>query len=177
MAVQAGWRWVPNGRFEAQARDSGHPLAGSSPGGPSILGVFAYRPTLDLETAIEVGWASERFVFAEGPAMQLSHVPVAVAARWAPSVGRFSPYLGGGLGYFLNFFSGGPLGTAESHGAGPFFLAGAALDVTDRVAFTAEYRLAFARVGLPGLGSLQTGGSQLQLGVQIAFPPEDRRLH
>lgn len=177
IAGLVGWRYVPNARFEAQAREAGRPLARSSPGGPSVWAVFGYRPRLDLEVAIDVGWAYERFEPAGVPPLVLHQLPVGIGLRWAPlSLGPVYPYLGGGLAYFLNFFSGGPAGGLESHAQGPVFLVGGVFDVSDRVALVAEYRLALARAAVPGLGFAQVGGNALTVGVQVAFEPEPQRF-
>lgn len=172
IAVQAGWNYVPNARFEQQAREAGSPLAASSYGGPSVLGIFGYRPLEHLEVAIELGYTHEQFRFEGGPNTQISRIPVLIAARYTPFVSDFWPYLGAGGGYFLNFISNGPKGSLESHGAGPVLIAGAGFDLTERIALTAEYRLAFVRVGMPGVGFFNAGGNFLLVGVQYGFPPD-----
>ncbi|MGI5865772.1 MAG: outer membrane protein [Myxococcales bacterium] len=175
IALQAGWRLAPNARFGELADAAGHPLVGPSAGGPGVLGVFGYRTSRQLEIALEIGWATETFGF-EDSTLSLTHMPLAVAARWAPWPGDLLPYFGGGVGYFLNFFSGGPIGSLESHGGGPFALAGVSWQLADRFGLIAEYRLGLARVELPGLGWMQTGGNWFCLGAQYAFAPERRRL-
>lgn len=173
IAVQAGWNYAPNARFEQQARAAGKPLAASSPGGPTVLGVFGYRPLEQLEVAIEIGYTYERFEFAGGPTTEISRIPLLLAFRYTPAVfGNLWPYLGGGGGYFLNFVGNGPHGGLETHGAGPVFIAGAGFDLTERIALTAEYRLAFARVGMPGVGFFNVGGNFLLIGAQYGFPPD-----
>ena len=86
------------------------------------------------------------------------------------------PYVGAGVGYFLNFIAASPVGSLESHGVGPFALLGASFDLSDRVALVAEYRIAFSRVSIPGLAPLQTGGNWFLVGAQLAFAPEERLL-
>lgn len=176
IGLQVGWRYTLNGRFAELAAAAGHPLAHAPAGGPAALAVFAYRPKLALEVSLEAGFARERFRFAESPPMDLWTMPVDVALRYAIVAGAITPYLGGGFGYFLNFVSSGPVGSLESHGTGPFALAGVSIDVSERLALLAEYRIAFARVAIPGLGPVQTGGNWFLLGAQVAFAPEPRRL-
>jgi opacity protein-like surface antigen len=175
IAVQAGWHYTLNGRFAELAGAAGHPLDRPSAGGPAVMAVFAYRPTLELEISLEFGYSHERFAFRD-TALELTTLPVAVAARYALVVGPITPYLGGGVGYFLNFVSASPVGSLESHGAGPMVIAGASFDVGERIALVAEYRIAFARVSIPGLAPLQTGGNWFLLGAQISFAPEEKRL-
>jgi hypothetical protein len=176
VAVAAGWQLIPNARFLAQASESGHPLAGPSPGGPSIVSTFAYRPRLDTEVSVELGFAFERFRFSDGTAMEVSHLPLLLMTRWSPIVGPITAYVGVGGGYVLNFASGSPVGPVETHGAGPFLAVGALFDLSARLAFVAEYRIGFARVELPGVGFFNSVGSNLLVGVHVAFPPEDNRL-
>lgn len=175
IGFQVGWHYTLNGRFAELAAAAGHPLARSSPGGPAALAVFGYRPKLPLEVSIELGIAHERFLFPGAP-MELWTAPVDLAVRYALATGAVTPYLGGGYGYFLNFVSSGPVGSLESHAAGPFAVAGVAIDVSERVALVAEYRLAFARAAIPGLAPIQTGGNWFLVGAQVAFAPEPRRL-
>ncbi len=175
IAVLAGWHYTLNGRFAELVRDAGYPLDRASPGGPAVVAVFAYRPKLELEISLELGYSHERLAFRD-TAMELTTMPLAVAARYALIAGPITPYLGGGISYFLNFISASPVGSLESHGVGPFFIAGASFDVGDRLALIAEYRIAFARVSVPGLAPLQTGGNWFLLGAQISFRPEEKRL-
>ena len=49
-------------------------------------------------------------------------------------------------------------------------------DLFDRVTLLIEYRYTYCRVGLGELGAMQVGGNSFYLGVQVAFPPEDKRL-
>ncbi len=172
IGVQAGWNYNFNSRFEQQASAAGNPLASSPIGGPSVLATFAYRPLEKLEVAIELGYTFEQLEFAGGPTTQISRIPILLAGRYTPWVGKFWPYVGAGGGYFLNFIANGPEGSLESHGAGPVLIAGAGFDLTDRISLTAEYRLAFVRIGMPGVGFLNTGGNFLLFGAQYSFPPD-----
>ncbi|MFN7131252.1 MAG: outer membrane protein [Myxococcales bacterium] len=173
IALEAGWSYVPNARFEQQAAANGHPLAHSSPGAPTVLGIFGYRPLEKLEVSIELGYSHEQFAFANGQVAQVSRMPLLLTFRYTPWVGELWPYVGAGGGYILNFVSNTPVGAVETHGAGPVVLAGLGYDVTDRLALLAEYRLSFARVGMPGIGSFNVGGNFLMIGVQYAFAPEE----
>ncbi len=176
IALQAGWRYTLNGRFAELVAASGQPLAGPPRGGPAALAVFGYRLKLALEVAIELGLAREEVDFASAAPMVVWTVPVDLAFRYSVVTGPITPYLGVGFGYFLNFVSSGPVGSLESHTAGPFAVVGVSVDVSERVALVAEYRLAFARASIPGLAPLQTGGNWFSVGAQISFPPESRRL-
>jgi hypothetical protein len=176
IGLQGGYRYVPNGRFAELAGEAGHPLATPSLGGPAVLGVFGYRPMETLEVALELGWVFQRFHFEDGQTMQLNQLPVSFALRWAPWPGTAFPYLVGGAGYFLNFLSGGPAGSLESHAAAPFGGAGVSFELADRVSAFAEYRFSVARVEVTGLGYLHTGGNLFMLGIELSFAAEEKRL-
>ncbi len=175
IAVQGGWRYAFNTRFMEQARDSGFPLSSRSLGGPSLLAVFGYRVRLDTELSIELGWSREAFKFDEAPTLTLNNVPVLIAVRWSPWPGAINPYVGGGVGYFLNFFDGGPTSAGESHTGGPVVMVGLSVDLGERLSLVAEYRLAFARAEVSRLGYVQVGGNTLAIGLQLAFAPDKGR--
>ncbi len=175
IAVGAGWRYQPNARFGEWASGYGTPLLGPSPGGPGVLATFGYQALPNLEVSMDVGLFEERFAFADRT-MGLTNVPITVNVRYFPWQAQLSPYVGLGAGYFLNFVSDSPKGGMESHGSGPLAILGAVLELSQRWSMVVEYRLGLARVELPGVGYLQTGGNTLVLGAQMSFPPEVRRL-
>jgi outer membrane protein W len=177
VGVQGGWRYAPNASFEKRVKASGHPLTSSPIGGPQVQGVFGYRLSDAVEVAIELGYSRETFEVVDGP-LTMSQMPVLIALRWFPLQGRFGlePYLGGGAGYFLNFFDGDENGSFEAHAQGGFVMAGATLALTQRISLIGELRYAYAESHLNDLGWLQVGGASGYLGVQIAFPPEPQGL-
>ena len=175
IALQAGWRYQPNGRFAEWTAMSGYPMTSKITGGPTLLFIFAYRPMPEIEVALEVGWAFERFSFENAKPMQLNQIPITAAVRYAPFAGSIFPYVGVGYGYMLNFFTDAPGGTVESHGSTPVLIAGGSLELSDRISINLEYRYTLCRVELTNLGYMQAGGNSLYLGVSLAFPPEDKR--
>lgn len=176
IAVMGGYRYQPNARFLEWAEINGHVPRGPSPGGAAILGVFGYRPLPELEISIELGFNWEQFGFVDEKPMQLMQMPIDLALRYAPWGGKLYPYFGVGYGYVLNFFSDAPGGAIESHAAGPIVLAGGAFELSNRVSVLAEARYSYSRVEVQDLGYLQTGGLIVFLGIQLAFPPEDKHL-
>lgn len=176
IAAQGGWRYAPNASFSERARALETPLAREPAGGPSLQLVFGYRVLASLEIAVELGFSHERFAFEGIDATSLTQVPLLLAARWYPA-GRhtLTPYFGGGIGYFLNFFSGG-LGEIESHTTGPYVLAGLRLGVGERVGLLAEARGAWASADLGSLGSLHVGGISVLVGAELSFAPEKRTM-
>ena len=176
VAFQAGWRYQPNLRFAEWAAINGHTSTGQSNGGPAFIATFGYRPLPELEVSIELGYNNESFGFVGEKSMQLSQLPITLAARYAPFGGSIYPYFGVGYGYVLNFFQDAPGGESESHGSGPTAIVGGTLEVSKRVSIFLEYRYTYCRVEIAKLGYLQAGGNLFFLGVQLAFPPEDNRL-
>lgn len=175
IALLGGWRYQPNARFGELAGAAGYPLSGPSAGGPSLLGIFAYRPLAEVEVALELGWAYERWRFEGGGELTLNQMPITLAVRWSPLQSWIYPYIGAGYGYLLNFFA-GENSPPESHGSGPTLLAGAALELSERFSVVVEYRYTHCRAKLGELGALQAGANSFMFGLQLAFPPEDRRL-
>jgi outer membrane protein W len=179
IGLMFGWRYQPNARFNELATMNGYPITGASPGGPTVLAAFGYRALDQLEVAIEVGYAHESFKFTNvDKPFQLNQIPLTIAVRWAPFQWRFYPYIGAGFGYLLNFFSDPPPPASylESNGSGPVGIIGVTGDIWDRVSLVIEYRYTYSRVQLGDLGAMQVGGNSFFIGVQLAFPPEDRRL-
>jgi hypothetical protein len=176
IAVAGGWRYQPNTRFAEWTSIYGTPLQRASPGGPGGLLTFGYQVQPEIDVSLDVGLFTESFAF-DGHSMSLTNVPLTLSVRWMPINARISPYLGAGIGYFLNFVSDSPVGSQESHGAGPMGILGALFEVTERWSLVAEYRLGLARVEIPGLGYLQTGGNTLVVGAQFSFAPERFGLH
>jgi len=175
VALQVGYRYQPNARFAEWAELTGHPLAKQSSGGPSLLGVFAYRPLQDVEVSLEIGWTYETFEFLEGKALVFNQLPITLSVRYTPFTTQyFYPYIGAGFGYFLNFFSDAPGGTPESHGQGPVLIAGGVFDLSKRFSVYVEYRYSLCRVELLDLGYMQVGGNQFFLGIQLNFPPDTK---
>jgi opacity protein-like surface antigen len=177
LGIQVGYRWEPNARFSELAALNGYPTSGSSSGGPVVMAIFGYRPMEKIEVAFEVGFSFQSFNFQTGQSMQLTQVPATASVRYVPfgGSGKLFPYVGAGYGYLLNFFSNAPTGVTESHGSSPLVLAGLTYEVGERVSLSLEYRYAYCRVELPGLGFMQVGGSTFTLGISIGFPPEQRR--
>ena len=176
IALEAGWRYQPNARFAEWAAINGHTSTGQSSGGPALIATFGYRPLAEIEVAIEIGFAYERYGFLGEKPMELNQLPITLSVRYTPFTGSIYPYVGLGYGYVLNFFTDAPGGGIESHGSGPTALLGVAFEVSKRVSILAEYRYTYCRVEVGNLGYLQAGGNGFYVGVQLAFPPEDNRL-
>jgi len=172
IGVLGGWRYSFNGAFLDQASAAGVALE-RSVGGPSLVSVFGYRPSESWEVGIELGFAYDRWGLPDG-SLQLYQMPVGIVGRWSPWSGTGSPYLGFGFGYLLNFVSNKDQ-SIENHTQAPCLMLGSTFDLSEKLALLAEYRFSYGPIEFEGLGRMQTGGHSLFVGVQMSFPPEEKR--
>ncbi len=166
-----GGRYVPHGHFIDEAQNSGTPVTSQSPFGFEGLLSFAYRPEASIEVALEVGYAHDAFTLSNAH-LDITSVPIVASVRWAPIDSVIYPYIGGGGGYMLNFFSGVPSGELENHKQSFHALAGIAYDFLPRWTLFLEDRYQIALPDIVPIGELQTGGNALMLGVSFNYAPE-----
>ena len=173
IVVNAGWRYTPNATFERQASNNGYALAGPAIGGPAGLLTFAYQYSQVMDIAIEVGFGAQRLKFSGGaPDLWLEQVPLLIDVRyWFADWRWASAYVGGGAGYLLNFWVGGPFTYSEAHTVSPVVILGLVIPVCDAWSLVVEDRETLARSIAGTVGAAQVGGNTLTIGVQYSLGP------
>lgn len=187
-SIQTGWRQTPNGNFYRSYYATFPELerAPSSPGGPLLVGSFAYSFFNSLELSIDLIVTGEQLKLTGQPMLTTMTFAGLVGARFQrlmPSIGPegLIPFVGllAGPSYIVSWFEGAPSyqeDTPTMFGA----CAGATLRLSPRWGLTAEYRVAFAKV-FPGFArqpnlelqrfrDVNAGGHWFSLGVTYVWP-------
>jgi hypothetical protein len=181
VSVQTGWRVTPNNTFYESAAAAGFSAAGSSPGGPVLQGSFGYSAAEWVEATIDLFAGGEMLRLVNQAALLSVTYGAAAGARlqWAfDAWGPFRevvPYAGLLLGPTLINVTGGNLPAPREHVVtGYIGSAGVSARLADGWGLSLEYRFLVARGQVPGIGSLNGGGSWLGVGVTWYFAPEQR---
>jgi hypothetical protein len=171
-----GWRLTPNDTFAKSAELAGTPLGHSLPGGPVGIASFAYAATEELEVELSMYGGAE-FLKLEG-------LPTLTSVTYGALAGlrlgysfwedRVRPSLLFATGIALVMTTGGGMeGLTEKlsqiyvPGVGVSFSLGTNWDLT------LDYRLLLAvRGSVPGIGSINGGGSWFTIGISYLFPPD-----
>lgn len=192
-SLQAGWRLTSNETFYRNYHDR-HPeleRAPASPGGPLLVGSFAYSFTDVVELGVDLVATGERLRLTGQPTLTTVSVGALVGMRFQkllPDVGRHGlvPFAGVAVGptFVVSQFD----GLRKSQEYLPTALVGsvgATLRLSPRWGLTAEYRLAFVRgqtgfvrqpnLELESFGSFNAGGNWLSVGFNYAWPPKPSR--
>lgn len=186
LTIQSGWRLTSNNTFYEgyYGPNAGLARGPTSPGGPLVVGSFAYGITDSLELGIDL--------FATGERLRLTDQPMLSTLTYGALVGlRFQTVLDlgpQGLIPFVGVLTGPTLAFSQFEGqpaqeimtqawAGTV---GATMRLSERWGLTGEYRLSFVRgpVGALGgrkFGSFNGGGNWFALGVTYVWPPEPSR--
>lgn len=189
-SLQTGWRLTSNGTFYRGYYGKRPELerAPASPGGPLLVGSFAYAFTDVVELGIDLVATGERLRLTGQPTLTTMTFGALVGVRFQkllPGVGRHGlvPFAGVLVGptYVLSRFD----GIASNQEGIPTALVGsvgATLRLSPRWGLTAEYRLSFVRgrpgfvrqpdLGLESFGSFNAGGNWLSVGFSYAWPPK-----
>lgn len=192
-SLQTGWRLTSNESFY-QSYYGRHPELGrapASPGGPLLVGSFAYAFTDVVELGIDLVATGERLRLTGQPTLTTMSFGALVGVRFQKlllGVGPHGlvPFAGVLVGptYVLSRFDGVP-SNQESVPTALVGSLGATLRMSSRWGLTAEYRLAFVRarpgfvrqpdLGLESFGSFNAGGNWLSVGFTYAWPPKVSR--
>ncbi len=173
-ALGGGWRLTPNDFFRARAAEAGHPVEGSSPGGPQVSGAFCYAATDAIEACIDLFAGHERLRLERLGEVASWTYGGMFGARffWADvPADRFVPYLGAHTGPTLVFTQTDAPGALERVAIGYAFTAGMSYRASPKVGVWAEYKLLLARGEVAHVASINGGGSWLTVGVVFYFPP------
>lgn len=179
VSLQPGWRLTPNDTFYASASAVGAPPATLSPGGPALSSSFAYSINDLIELGIDL-FAGAELLRLEGqePLVSLTYGGVVglrlhwALGDWGP-LEDVVPYAGLLGGPVLVYASGGNLAApSELATTGYMGSLGISARLGDRWGLCAEYRLLAVRGVVPGIGSVNGGGSWLGIGVTWYFPAE-----
>ena len=176
IVLNGGWRYTPNATFERQASANGYPIVGPPIGGPGALLTFAYQYSESMDIAIEVGFGAEHYKFAGAwPDLWLEQAPLLVDVRyWFGNWSFASAYVGGGAGYLLNFWVGGPFTYAEAHTVSPVVLVGLVIPLLEPWSLVIEDRETLARSLAGTVGFAQVGGNTFTIGVQYSLGPQTK---
>lgn len=185
LTLQSGWRLTSNNTFYEGYYATRPELARgpTSPGGPLVVGSFAYGITDMVELGVDL--------FATGERLRLTDQPELTTLTYGALVGvRFQTVLevGQGLVPFAGILTGPTLAFSQFKGqpaqeimtqawAGTV---GATMRLSDRWGLTGEYRFSFVRGPVGALanqkfGSFNGGGNWFALGVTYLWPPEPSR--
>ncbi len=176
MALLPGWRLTPNDHFYRSAAEAGFPVEGSSPGGPSFIGTFAYSALANLEVAIDLFGSAEQLHLQGRSAFTSISYGALLGARlqWSGFIAEeLTSYVGLFTGPVLIYVTGGDLPQPEEHLATGYAGAvGLTYRLSESFGLTLEYRLLLARGQVTDLGSLNGGGQMLSVGMSFFVPGE-----
>jgi hypothetical protein len=184
ISIQGGWRYVSNSTFYnsyySQPGNAGLERASKSPGGPLLVGSFAYAMSDLLEVGIDLFGAGERLQLTDQPQLSTFCYGALLGVRLQKWL-ALGPE---GTVPFVGVLTGPLLATATFQGERPqetlvqayAATVGATARLTPRWGLSLEFRQVFARgaVSKAGqrFGSFNAGGSWLSVGVSYSFPPE-----
>lgn len=176
ISLMPGWRYTPNAFFADNAEQAGYPLQQTSPGGPQIVGTFAYAATDALEVAIDLfaGYENLRLANSDDVTSVSYGALAGVRAFWP--MGRFVPNIGLGLGPTLVYTTGGPSQSNTERVTTAYFgSAGVTYRFSDVLGATLDVRYLYARGMVPQIGGVNAGGVWANLGVTWYFAGEPAR--
>lgn len=188
LSIQTGWRMTTNGTFYNgyYGKRPGLQRGANSPGGPLVVGSFAYGVSESLELGVDLFGTGERLQLAEQPVLETLTYGALVGLRFRSVLELGSlqliPFAGLLTGPTLVYsrFQGVSESAREIVTQAWAGAAGASLRLSPRWGLTAEYRLSFVRgqvaeLGGQKFGSFNAGGNWLSLGVTYTWPPEPNR--
>lgn len=174
VAVQAGYKWAPNGQFVNQAARDGYPLKGSMPGGPQASASFGYAPTSWLEATIDLFVGFEGFTLDGLERFSSTTYGALLGVR----VGKMDfpvhgllPYLGAQLGPALSFVTSKSIAGVEKLNTGYSINAGLTYRFADKwgVGLDARYLFADGAIPLPDGNTLSINAGGLWISATVTF--------
>lgn len=177
VSVYGGYRWVPNGYFEARAREVGMPVLQPSPGGVQAAASFAYGVHANIEVAIDALVAWERFEVQGLDPFDAWVYGGVVGPRFTTLdllVDGFCPYAGVQYGPLLSSLRSGPAAREKLMGA---FSVNGGFDwrLTTTLALSLDVRWVLARHFIDPIGGANVGGLWASVGVTFFFAAERER--
>lgn len=189
-SIQTGWRVSSNGTFYRSYYGEHSELqqAPGSPGGPLLVGSFAYSFTNWIELSLDLAVTGERLRLTGQPTLTTMTFAGLVGLRFQkllPSIGPqgLIPFVGvlAGPTFVMAHFDGGPH-YEESNPTTVGATVGATLRLSPRWGLTVEYRHAFVRARpsfvqqpdrhLQGFSTVNVGGSWPSVGFAYWWPPK-----
>lgn len=178
VAVQAGYRWTPNGEFMRRAADLGHAVEGGMNGGPQFSASFGYAPFDWLEATIDVFGGFELFRLQGLEQFTSTTYGALLGVRFAKMdfpVRGLVPYFGAQLGPVLSYITSKSTPPTERFNTGYSINAGLTFRVADRWGIGFDVRYLFARGDVHEVATVAAGGLWGSLSVTYFIPagPKD----
>ncbi|HYI01073.1 hypothetical protein [Hyalangium sp.] len=184
ISIQGGWRYVSNSTlynsYYSQPGNAGLERAAKSPGGPLLVGSFAYAMSDLVEVGIDLFGTGERLQLTDQPQLTTLCYGALLGVRLQKWV-ALGPE---GTVPFVGVLTGPLLATATFKGERPqetltqayAATVGATARLNPHWGLSLEFRQVFARGTVSKTGqrfsSFNAGGSWLSVGVSYAFPPD-----